>query len=81
MSSLVLEQGKRYRANIEFAWYDPRKVASNDTIAQKLKDAGFFDVIVTGSGGSREVTGVWAGKTQMVAMGDLPDVLTNIRAA
>ncbi|MGH9809115.1 MAG: hypothetical protein ACRD9W_18000, partial [Terriglobia bacterium] len=35
------------------------RFASNDTIADKLREAGFTEVIVTGSGSTREADAVW----------------------
>lgn len=47
--------GKRYKATISLGFFE--KLASNDTIKQKLLDAGLTDVTVTGSGGSRTAVG------------------------
>jgi hypothetical protein len=34
-------------------------VASNDMVADKFREVGFTDVVVTGSGGTRIAEGVW----------------------
>jgi len=57
-----LEQDKKYQAVIELGVIE--KLAGNEVIAGKLKDAGFKFVQVTGSGSQRNATGVWAKASQ-----------------
>ncbi|WP_072396603.1 hypothetical protein [Hyphomicrobium sp. CS1GBMeth3] len=52
-----LERGKRYKTTINLGFVE--RLASNDTIAEKFRAAGFADVIVKGEGGTRYAEGVW----------------------
>jgi hypothetical protein len=54
----TLQSGKRYRATITLGFVE--RLASNDTIAEKFRDAGFADVHVTGDGATRYAEGVWS---------------------
>ena len=65
--------GTHYRAAIALGFFE--KFASNDMIAGKLRDAGFVDVVVTGSGSERVATGEWSGAPQAA---DLPDQITRV---
>lgn len=60
-------KGKRYRAVITLGFFE--QIASNDTIAGMLADAGFADVVVNGSGGRRVAEALWAGDD---ATADMP---------
>ncbi len=71
MTSLVL--GWRYRAQVHLGFFEA--VASNDTIAQKLRDAGFVEVVVGGAGRTRVAEGRWALDTQAV---DLPEQIESV---
>ena len=57
MPIFTVHQGKRYRATITLGFLE--RFASNDTIADKLREAGFTEVTVTGSGGTREAEAIW----------------------
>jgi hypothetical protein len=57
MPTFTVHQGKRYHATITLGFLE--RFASNDTIADKLREAGFTEVTVTGSGGTREAEAVW----------------------
>jgi hypothetical protein len=59
MATLTVRQGKRYRATLSLGWLD--RWASNETIAGKLRDAGFSEVKVEGSGGTRKAEALWPG--------------------
>lgn len=61
MPDFTLENGKRYRATLSLGLLE--KLASNDRVAEELRDAGFSDVSVTGSGKIRIATGVWSRDT------------------
>lgn len=78
MAAYTVKQGKRYRATISLGLLE--RFASNDTIAGKLREAGFTDVVVTGSGGTREAQGRWPGADttaemppQITAVAEVPD--------
>jgi hypothetical protein len=53
----TVRQGKRYRATITLGRLE--RWASNEMIADKLHGAGFTDVKVEGSGGTRQAEALW----------------------
>ena len=57
MTTFTVRQGKRYRATISLGMLE--RLASNHTIAEKLRAAGFSDVTVTGSGAVRMAEALW----------------------
>jgi hypothetical protein len=59
MATFTVRQGKRYRATLSLGWLE--RWASNETIAGKLKEAGFSDVKVDGSGATRVAEALWPG--------------------
>lgn len=63
---MKLTNGKRYVARISLGMFE--SIASNETIREKLVDAGFVNVVVTGSGRSRAAIGTWGGATQDTAL-------------
>ena len=50
MAEFTVQQGKRYRAEISLRFFE--RVVSNETIESRLREAGFADVRVKGSGAS-----------------------------
>lgn len=48
---MKLEMNKSYEADIELGWVE--SMAGNGTIEDKLREAGFSDVTVSGSGSDR----------------------------
>ena len=54
---MLLQQGKSYRAQIELGFLEA--MAPNEVVAGKLREIGFQDVEVTGSGAKRQATGRW----------------------
>jgi hypothetical protein len=58
MATFTVRQGRRYRATISLGMLE--RLASNDTIAEKLRTAGFSDVTVTGSGPVRIAEALWS---------------------
>ena len=73
--TFTVTTGRRYRATIRLGLFE--QVASNDTIAGKLLDAGFVNVTVTGSGRTRFAQGEWGGATQAA---ELPDQITKVES-
>jgi hypothetical protein len=73
MATFTVRQGKRYRATISLGWLE--RWAGNEVIAQKLRDAGFSDVIVSGSGGTRVAEATWAGAD---AQGEMPSQVADV---
>lgn len=57
--SITLHNGRRYRTTISLGFVE--RLASNDTIAEKFRAAGFSDIHVTGEGATRCAEGVWNG--------------------
>lgn len=55
--SYALRQGKKYRATITLQGLD--SWAGNDTVAEKLTEAGFKEVKITGDGYVRKGEGRW----------------------
>lgn len=54
---MQLEQGGKYEAEISLGLLE--SFADNGLIAGKLREAGFSDVIVAGSGKIRIAQGIW----------------------
>ena len=73
MSEFTVEKGKRYKATITLGLL--QSVASNEMVADKLREAGFADVSVTGSGRTRTATGLWACET---ISGTIPNEISDI---
>lgn len=73
MSDFTVEKGRRYKATITLGLL--QSLASNEMIAEKLRDAGFTEVSVAGSGGTRTATGIWSGDT---VSGAIPNEITEI---
>lgn len=73
MATMWLSTGKRYRAKLSLGFFE--RMASNETIRDKLRDAGFYDVQVTGDGGERQAIGTWGGATQNA---DLPSQVESV---
>ena len=74
MSHFTIEKGRRYQATISLGLL--RSVASNEMVADKLRELGFSDVAVTGSGRTRIATGVW---TQENMSGAIPEEITDVK--
>ncbi len=73
MARFTVEKGKRYRARINLGLL--QSIASNDMVAEKFREAGFTDVVVTGSGSARTAEGVWPRDS---AAADIPDEVFDI---
>jgi hypothetical protein len=73
MAMFAVQQGKRYRATITLGWLE--RWAGNETIAEKLRAAGFSEVSVSGSGGKRLAEAVWAGPDNA---GEMPPQITEV---
>lgn len=76
MPTFTVRQGKRYRATISLGWLE--RWASNETIAGKLLEAGFSEVVVTGAGAGREAEGLWLGPD---ATAEMPSQITQVTEA
>ena len=69
----TVKQGVRYYAQIKLSGFEA--LASNDQIAEKLKAAGFSDVLVTGNGANRGASATWLGKD---ATADIPSEIYHV---
>jgi hypothetical protein len=59
MTAFKVRRGRRYRAIIALGLIE--QWADNETIAAKLRTAGFCEVKVTGTGNSRLAEALWTG--------------------
>jgi Holliday junction resolvase len=59
MAAFTVRQGKRYRATITLNVLE--RLAGNDTIAERLRSAGFAEVRIAGSGAKRSAEALWPG--------------------
>jgi hypothetical protein len=57
MATFTVRKGKWYLARISFTGFN--RFATNRMVAAKLESAGFIDVEVNGSGGTRLALGYW----------------------
>lgn len=73
MAQYTVRHGQRYRCTISLGGL--QSYASNATIADKLTEAGFKDVVVTGAGYDRSADGTWAGDT---VSAEIPDQITAV---
>ena len=60
MTQFTVRKGRRYSATIELGWLE--QIADNETIAARLRQVGFADVVVTGDGGRRTAEALWPGE-------------------
>ena len=73
MSEFTVRRGQRYRATITLGIIE--QFADNEMIAGKLAEAGFTDVQVSGTGGTRLAEAMWS---QDDASAPLPPQVTEI---
>jgi hypothetical protein len=73
MATFTVQQGKRYRASIKLGWLE--SWAGNETIADKLREAGFAEVKVTGSGSERMAEALWPKEN---ATAEMPPQITGV---
>jgi hypothetical protein len=73
MAAFTVRQGKRYRATISLGMLE--RFASNDSIAERLRAAGFSDISVTGSGSRRLAEALWPSAD---ASAELPKQITQV---
>ena len=71
---MELKQGMLYQADVTLSFLE--SMASNNIIADKLRLAGFSNVIVTGKGNTRNATGYWNLPSQKV---ELPKQVSNVK--
>jgi methanogenic corrinoid protein MtbC1 len=73
MATFTVRQGKRYRASLTLGWLE--RWAGNDTVAEKLRAAGFSEVSVSGAGGARVAEALWAGPD---TTGEMPSQVVEV---
>jgi hypothetical protein len=73
MATFTVRQGKRYRATITLGWLE--RWSGNDAIAEKLREAGFSEIKVEGSGGTRHAEARWPGPD---TTGEMPSQITEV---
>ena len=73
MTAYTVQKGKRYRATIKLGGL--KRLASNDMVADKFREAGFTDVDVSGSGHERQGQGLWPHDD---AAAEVPDEITAV---
>jgi hypothetical protein len=73
MSLFTVRRGQRYRATITLGLIE--QFADNEMIAGKLTEAGFTDVQVSGTGGTRLAEALWPNED---ASAPLPSQVTEI---
>ena len=64
MATYTVRQGKRYRAILALGFLE--RLASNEMIAKKLREAGFTEVTVSGSGANRATAEMPAQVTNVI---------------
>ena len=77
MASFTVHQGRRYRAEISLGFFE--RIVGNETIESRLREAGFTEVRVEGSGATRYAEALWPGPdttaempTQVASIAELP---------
>ena len=73
MAVYTVHRGKRYRATIRLGGL--KRLASNQMVADKFREAGFTEVDVSGSGHERQGQGLWPHPD---ASAEVPDEVTSI---
>jgi hypothetical protein len=73
MARFTVQNGKRYRATINLGLV--QRLASNDMVVDKFREAGFTDVTVTGAGHTRIAKGSWSDEDTSA---EIPDEVAHI---
>ena len=73
MAKFTVRKGRRYRATIRLTGL--KRLASNDTVAGVLRSAGFAEVRVEGSGGTRYAEALWP---KADASADIPSEVVKV---
>ena len=73
MAKFTVRKGRRYRATIRLTGL--KRLASNETVAGVLRSAGFAEVRVEGSGGTRYAEALWP---KADATADIPPEVVKI---
>jgi hypothetical protein len=73
MATFTVRQGKRYRATVVLEGIE--RWAGNEMIAERLREAGFADVVVSGSGNRRTAEAAWPGPDNT---GEMPKQVADV---
>jgi hypothetical protein len=79
VSTYTVRQGRRYQATITLGFVE--SFAGNEIIADRLRQAGFADVSVEGTGALRYAAGVWPGDDATAELPEQITAVTEIEAA
>jgi hypothetical protein len=79
MATFTVQQGKRYRAEISLGLFE--RFAGNATIEERLREAGFSEVKVSGSGSTRSAEALWIGPDTTATMPAQVTSVTEITSA
>ena len=79
MGTFTVRHGRRYRATISLGLLE--SLAGNDTIADRLRAAGFDDISVKGSGSTRHAEARWPKNDATAEMPVQVSAVTEIEAA
>jgi hypothetical protein len=79
MSTFTVRSGRRYRATISLGLLE--SLAGNDLIAERLRAAGFEEVNVRGSGGTRHAEALWSRDDATAEMPEQVSAVTEIEVA
>jgi hypothetical protein len=74
--ALSIKNGTRYKAKVTLTYME--SFASNATIAEKFKEAGFEDVTVVGKDYERLAEGTWTGADVADASDIIPSQVSDI---
>jgi hypothetical protein len=74
MARFTVQKGKCYRAQINLRFV--QAMASNAMVADKFREVGFTDVVVTGSGRTRVAQGLWPHRDTAA---EIPDEVIDVR--
>jgi hypothetical protein len=79
MGTFTVRNGRRYRATISLGLVE--SLAGNDVIAGRLRAAGFEEVNVRGSGGTRHAEALWSKADATAEMPAQVSAVTEIEVA
>lgn len=73
MPRFTVRRGRRYRATISLGLIE--QFAGNEMIAEQLREAGFVEITVMGSGATRTAEALWPNKD---ASAPLPEQIADV---
>jgi hypothetical protein len=79
VTSFTVRRGRRYRATLTLGLIE--QLAGNGVIAAKLREAGFDEVAVTGSGEQRTAEAVWVNEDTSAPLPPQVTAITEIEQA